>query len=201
MRCPVCLHEGTLDDHGVDLMILGDGLDGSWASGQRTCPNPSCRALLFVVYGRSSREVKASFPPERLDFDASDLPEGVREPLEEAIECHAQGCYKAAAVMVRRALEAVCVDQNATGDNLKQRIQDLGAKIVLPKGFIDSLQDLRLLGNDAAHVEAKDYDDVGVAEVEIAVEITKVIVQATFQMDAILGGLKSLKRTAPDAGG
>lgn len=149
--------------------------------------------MIYVVFHGQTHSILHSYPPERIDFDASDLPEAVRSPLEEAIECHAACNYRAAAVMVRRALEAVCSDQEIDGKSLYKRVEGLGAKITLPRGMVDSLHNLRLLGNDAAHVEAKAYDEVGKREVEIAVDVTKVILQAAYQMESILGELEALK--------
>jgi hypothetical protein len=197
MRCPHCLREGTLDQRGLDQkMVFQDEQwePRRWVSAERICPNPSCRGHVFVIYDRNDAEILISYPAERVDFDASDLPAIVREPLEEAIECHANDCYRAAAVMVRRSLEAVCSDQDIDGADLFRRIEGLGQKITLPRGMVESLHNLRLLGNDAAHVESKDYEDVGKAEVDTAIKVTKVVLEATYQMQAILGELEALKR-------
>lgn len=201
LRCPICLREGTLDPRGTDRVVRVQGQPAQKAaiSGERVCPNPDCRALIYVVFDGRSHGVLYSYPPERIDFDASDLPEDVRSPLEEAIDCHAAGNYRAAAVMVRRALEAVCDDQEAKGNSLYRRIEGLGKKITLPRGMVDGLHSLRLLGNDAAHVEAKAYNEVGKREVEIAVHVAKVILQAAYQMESILGELEALK-AEPEAG-
>ena len=196
MRCPICLKEGTLDQRGVDLQvgIQNRGWSGSQpVTGERVCPNPDCGALIYLIYIYNSAEVLSSYPAERIDFDASQLPERVQEPLEEAIECHAQECYPASAVMVRRTLEMVCEDQGASGKNLYDRIESLGKTIVLPKGMIDALHNLRLLGNDAVHVEAKVFAEVGRQEVEVAINVVKTILQATYQMDSLLSELESLK--------
>jgi hypothetical protein len=155
--------------------------------------------LIYVVYLHDTATVIESFPPERIDFDASRLPESVQESLEEAIECHANDCFPAAAVMVRRTLESVCEDHGAKGGNLSERIEGLGKAIVLPKGMIDALHNLRLLGNDAVHVEARVYSEVGKQEVEVAIGVAKTILQATYQMDALLGELEGLKAPSADA--
>lgn len=199
MRCPVCLREGVLDDRGKDLDVRPPA-PPRLASGERICPNPDCRALVYVIYRLDNAEILASYPAERIDFDASQLPEAVQAPLEEAIDCHAHECYAAAAVMVRRTLECVCADQGADGKNLYERIESLGSAIVLPKGMIDALQNLRLLGNDAVHVEAEVYAEIGKQEVEVAVNVAKTILQATYQMDSLLGELEGLKQAASESG-
>jgi hypothetical protein len=63
--------------------------------------------------------------------------------------------------MVRKTLEELYRDRNAQGANLKDRIRDSGAKIVMPKELFDGLHDIRLLGNDAAHIESQVFEQVG----------------------------------------
>jgi len=52
--------------------------------------------------------------------------------------------------MVRKTLEELCKDRNATGQNLKERIKALGNQAIPPKDMLDGLDTLRLLGNDAS---------------------------------------------------
>jgi len=161
--------------------------------GSRACPDRDCGALVFVIYDDNA-VVLSSFPPETLDFDATNLPSSVREALEEAVKCHAQQCYAAAAIMVRKTLEEVCADRGAAGTTLYARIEALGSKIVLPTGMLQALHDLRMLGNDAAHLEAQAYTHVGQDEVEAAIEVTKEILKATYQYEDIMRRLAALKR-------
>jgi hypothetical protein len=51
-----------------------------------------------------------------------------------------------------------------------------------------------LLGNDAAHIEAKTYDDVGADEVLAGIELAKEIIKATNQYKGLLGRLQKLKK-------
>lgn len=60
----------------------------------------------------------------------------------------------------------------------------------------EALHNLRLLGSDAVHVEARVYADVGKRQVEVAVDVVKTILQAIYQMDTIFGELESLKASA-----
>ena len=53
---------------------------------------------------------------------------------------------------------------------------------------------MRLLGNDAAHIESKEYDKVGKDEVDIAIEITKEILKGVYQMGNLVAKLKKLKK-------
>ncbi|MDT7529585.1 DUF4145 domain-containing protein [Sphingopyxis sp. SE2] len=114
--------------------------------------------------------------------------------MEEAISCHAAGCFRASALMVRRTIEEVCKDKGATGKNLKERIASLGTVMTLPAALLAAMDELRLLGNDAAHVEAATYDKVGAQEAAVAVMLAKEIVKAGYQYDKLLGALSSLRK-------
>ena len=100
----------------------------------------------------------------------------------------------AAAIMVRKTLEELCRDRGAEGKNLKKRISALSSKVVLPDELLEGLDDLRLLGNDAAHVESRTYNDIGKEEVEIGVEFAKEVLKAVYQYSALLARLRGLKK-------
>jgi len=142
-----------------------------------------------------SNQLVRSYPPLRIDFDKTDIPPRIVAALEEAITCHAEECFIAAALMVRKTLEELCLDRGAKGNNLKERIQDLGTKIVLPKELLDGLDDLRLLGNDAAHIESREYDQVGKDEVAVGIEFTKEVLKAAYQYATLVTKLRALKKT------
>jgi hypothetical protein len=135
-----------------------------------------------------------SYPPELLDFDSKDIPQAISQALGEAITCHAHRCYTAAAIMVRKTLEELCNDRGATGANLRDRIKSLGSAIIIPPELLVALDDLRLLGNDAAHIESQIYKQVGKEEVEIAIEFTKEVLKAVYQFSGLLQRLQSLKK-------
>ena len=134
-----------------------------------------------------------SYPAETIDFDATNIPVPVQNVLEEAIKCHAQHCFVASAIMVRKTLEELCRDRQATGGNLKERIRALGSKVVLPEELLAGLDDLRLLGNDAAHIESTEYEKVGQEEVEVGIEFTKEVLKSVYQYSALLNRLRALK--------
>ncbi|MGH3022316.1 MAG: DUF4145 domain-containing protein [Gaiellaceae bacterium] len=152
---------------------------------------------MFIVYD-TARKIVASYPPELIDFDATNVPAKVVEAMEEAIKCHANECFMASAVMVRKTLEELCADRGATGNNLKERITALGSRVVLPKELLEGLDDLRLLGNDAAHIESKEYDKVGKEEVEIGIEFATEVLKATYQYSDLLARLRGLKAAQPE---
>lgn len=131
-----------------------------------------------------------------IDFDASDLPAALVTTLKEAVSCHAAGAYRAAAMMVRRLLEEICEDSSASGDNLHSRLKDLRTKIILPAELFDAMSELKALGNDAAHVEAKEYDNIGKDESADSIELAKEILKARYQLRNLLARLQARKKPA-----
>jgi hypothetical protein len=163
----------------------------------RQCPDPDCRGIVLVVQQSPGRVVLV-LPSQRLDFSADHLPATCREALTEAVACHAAGAYRAAAMMVRRLLEEICDDNNAPGTNLHQRLEALKALVVLPQALFDAMGELKALGNDAAHVEARAYDNIGREEAEDSIELAKEILKALCQLKGLVASLQARKgKTTP----
>jgi hypothetical protein len=57
----------------------------------------------------------------------------------------------ASVIFSRKSLEAICVDQKATGRDLKDRIDNLAQKGAIPTLLKDAAHSVRLLGNEGAH--------------------------------------------------
>ncbi len=188
IRCPSCSHLGTFES----VNILDLNVHPNLLVGLRKCPNPACRALL--LYFAEGGKILETFPFLRIDFDKSNIPPKILDALDEAITCHANHCFVASAIMVRKALDVLCHEENAVGGNLKERIASLSTKLVIPKELLDGMDDLRLLGNDAAHIESEAFDDVGEDEVAVAIEFAKEILKAVYQYSALLSKLKSFKK-------
>jgi hypothetical protein len=197
LRCPGCRQVGTFEPlpNVQDIKVVQDIKANPVWTGQRACPNPSCRTHAFIVHDLSGLVV-ASYPKQRIDFDPKGIPVAIVKTFEEAVTCFAEDLHVAGAIMVRRTLEELCEDKNATGANLKTRMSALQSVVVLPQGLLQALDDLRLLGNDAAHVEAKSYDAIGKDELSLALELTKEILKAVYQLDDLLSRLRALKKPA-----
>ncbi|WP_411827780.1 DUF4145 domain-containing protein [Luteolibacter sp. AS25] len=137
-------------------------------------------------------------PAPVIPFNAQHIPNTVLRVFEEAVQCHASKCYIASAIMVRRTLEEVCSNRGAVGSNLFKRIEDLGSRIVLPQELRDALHELRLLGNDAAHVEASTFSKIEEEEILVAIEFTKEILKATYQYSDLLKRMRKLRKDNPE---
>jgi hypothetical protein len=199
IRCPHCMHMGaftSLGQHDIQIahFVAQDSKPplsrgASWV-GIRVCPNQNCRGIVLAVIDHIG---VVTLPTEVLDFNPLNIPPPIANSLEEAVQCHSAHCYKAAAMMVRRVLEELCEDKKATGNNLKERIAALSKLIVVPQKLMEAADHLRMLGNDAAHIEARSYQTVGEREVRLAIDLTKELLKAAYQYDALLTELLGLK--------
>jgi hypothetical protein len=190
LECPHCGHFGTFQNIGADNGLKTNGKTHSF--GQRQCPRPQCNGHIFTIcFGH---DLIACYPPKLISYDSTNIPKPILESFQEAIICFSSDCIKASAIMIRKTLEEICNDKNANGNNLFKRLENLSEKIVLPIELREAMQELRLLGNDAAHIEAKTYDEIGKDEIEISIEFTKEILKGIYQYDVLLDRLRSLKR-------
>ena len=186
-NCPHCGQKAVLEKlEKEDISV-----NNEFFCGQRKCPDPDCNGHIFTVV--KNNELIASYPPIRIDFDSKDIPDNILKTFEEAIDCHANRFYVASAIMIRRTLEEICEEKKATDGNLKSRLKDLAKKIVLPRELIDAMDELRLLGNDAAHIKSQDFKNISKNEVEIAIDLTKEILKGLYQLESLVDRLRDLK--------
>lgn len=191
IRCPGCGNYGTFEAMAINDLDLSSGL----VVGLRRCPYDQCRTVVYYV--RRGTTIVLTVPFDRIDFDKADVPEPVLQAFEEAITCHAVRCFVASAMLVRKTLELICADRGAKGKDLKERIKALRERIVVPNELLEGMDDLRLLGNDAAHVESRIFDAIGKEELDVAIEFSKEILKAVYQYKGLTARLKGLKKTAP----
>lgn len=157
LRCPHCGHNGTFESLGVNDLVL---TDVRIQLGQRRCPNTTCHGHVFFVYQMATNDL-FTYPAEGVELNRDNVPKGILAAFEEAIACYSNKCYVASAIMIRKTLEEIAVEKSAEGKNLFQKLSDLSKKIFVPKELTEAMNELRLLGNDAAHIEAETYNQVG----------------------------------------
>jgi Domain of unknown function (DUF4145) len=197
--CPNCRNRAILEKTAVDDLYFGQMNEptnsNSKFAGIRKCPNQDCHALIFFVKDARSKNILVSYPTSTIDFDSSDIPNEIVKNFTEALVCHGNQAYTASAIMVRKTLEEVCKQNGATGKNLKEKITDLRNKITISQELLDGIDELRILGNNAAHIEAIEYDEIGKEEVEIAIDVTKEVLKAVYQHKSLVERLKNLKKS------
>jgi Domain of unknown function (DUF4145) len=202
LRCPRCHHNARLEplaetpDHRLSVVVGtgGGAYQPDVGVGLRFCPEETCAQLIYVVYRIDSEDVILTLPAESLDFDSTNLPDSVLNALSEAATCFTNGCYVASAIMIRKTLEEVCHDRGVTGDNLKEKVAALGSSVVVPQALLNGLDNLRLLGNDAAHIESQTFNQIGKEEVDVSFEVVKEFLKAVYQYDSLIKRLDALKQ-------
>ena len=196
IRCPHCGHNGTFLQVGIqDVYTFHQDLHGQqldYYLGIRKCPNEKCHGHLFFITD-NDRNILLTSPTETIPFEKENIPDKVLNAFEEAIKCHSNSCFIASAIMIRKTLEEICIERGATGTNLYKKLQDLGSKILIPQELLAGMNELRLLGNDAAHIEAQTFSEIGKEEIEVSLDFAKEILKAVYQYDNLLQRLKKLK--------
>lgn len=190
LKCPYCNHFGTFEITEVHDYVP----ESKYRLGFRKCPNRNCKGVVIIIVANDNRLVEI-YPYYPLQFDKTGLPESIVKSLEEASKCFATMCYSASAVMIRKSMEQLCDEHSAKGDNLKDRIKSLRTIVVLPEALLDGVDNLRLLGNDAVHVTAKVYEDIGKEEIYIAFEVACEILKAIYQYKDLISKLEKLKKS------
>ncbi|MCB2168871.1 MAG: DUF4145 domain-containing protein [Deltaproteobacteria bacterium] len=195
LRCPHCGHLGTfLAVGGANVKDISTDIEGKLhILGHRKCPNRNCAGHIFFIT-TDQNDFLISFPPVIFEFEDKDIPDNIIKNFRQAITCHAHGCFQAAGIMIRRTLEELCHERGAKGDNLKERISNLQKAVILPPSLFAGIDRLRLLGNDCAHLGAKDYDQIGRDEIETSLELTTEILKAVYQYEGLIKKLDSFKK-------
>jgi hypothetical protein len=190
--CPHCGHIATFGGlPSQDLAVLNAVNRITYFLGHRVCPNPMCRGHIFFV--AEGNNVVQFYPPARIGFTSTNVPSSVADSLNEAIDCHSNKSYRAAAVMIRRSIDHICKNKGAQGNDLKARIEALKDKVILPPSLFAGMQNLRMLGNDGAHTDAKVFDEIGEKEISAGIEFAKKVTEAVYQYGDLLSKLENLK--------
>ncbi|SOD70173.1 protein of unknown function [Streptomyces sp. 1222.2] len=108
------------------VVTQSDDLEGRWSDPVRVYPPTSDQLSLMV-------------------------PSKLRDECEEARHCFTAKAYTATAVMVRRVLEGLCLDQGATAKPLINALKQLADDGKLDGRLLEWAQELRGLGNQGAH--------------------------------------------------
>lgn len=191
-RCPHCKKEVGFAGISKYQDVHGYNFEGEYRIGLRVCPRAECKGQLLFHFIDADL---TTYPSQIIDFEKKEIPKKISDNFEEALKCESIGCYTASAIMVRKTLEMICEDRGAKGKYLINKIGNLKSQVILPIQLFDAMDNLRLLGNDAAHVELKDFGNIGKNELEIAIDLTKEILKSIYQLDDIVGKLKDLKKS------
>lgn len=87
------------------------------------------------------------------------------------------------AVLLGRVLDLVCIDKNAAGGSLFERLQDIANKGIMPQQLAEMAHALRQLRNIGAHA---DLGELTSAEVPILDDLSKAILEYVYSAPALV---------------
>ena len=166
----------------------GIGMSYHWALYQ--CP--SCNDVTLVQSEHFSEDI---------DYDGSSiwhkkvlypginstqgLPDKIKNAFESALKTRKiDGAV--CALSLRRTLEIMCVEQEATGSDLYNKLRDLSERNILPPVLNEMATILRELGNLAAHADVQYSDQV----VDSLIEFTKIILEYVYILPSKLSDIQ-----------
>jgi hypothetical protein len=184
----------VLQDHAT-LPIKGTTLTHSVLS----CPDCARLTLLETNIASPSipGQVKRVIPADD-DFKHSirHLPEDVSQYFADARRVLDAGVPDAAAVQLRRTLEAAAAHFNVSERNLMQSIQKLIAEGLVTKQFGDALHHIRAVGNLGAHASDERVDDPTAQQ---ALTFTTQLLRNLFEVPGDLRAILGEEDTEDDA--
>lgn len=103
--------------------------------------------------------------PRHAVLRSEDIPTAIRDVVDEAGRCLTAGCPRAAAVMGRRALEAVTDGFGFASGVLAKRLESMEGSGKLHQSLAGWAKEVRLIGNAGAHFDpAQDVSDDDAAQ-------------------------------------
>lgn len=124
-----------------------------------------------------------------------DLPEEIQADYKEAASV-LQKSPRAAAALLRLALQKLCRELGGAGKNIQQDI-DLLVEKGMPQGVLKAMDSVRIIGNEALHPGQIDMrDDTGTAAMlfRLINFVAEKTLTASKQVDAIYAGLPDSKK-------
>lgn len=133
---------------------LGSSEDGLHRARYSTAFCPKCEGVFLHVAAKSE---PSSIAYEAMLFPSPDrrsipgLPESARRTYASAQSCFETGNFEPCVVMCRKCLEAVCEFLGAQNGSLAERLRRLRDSGRIEARLYEWADELRLVGNDAAH--------------------------------------------------
>ena len=104
--------------------------------------------------------------------------------------------WDAASVMCRSAMQAVLRDKGASGRTLRDEIEDVGKKGLLPPIVMEWAHELRLLGNESAHPEL-DQTAANSQDVTDAIKFLDLLLHYIYDLPAKIGKYRARRNPKP----
>ncbi len=164
MASRVCWNCGIAAHHTPCTEQATRADDGRWFL---ACTCDNCRTMSIATANiahladdhRSTAKSQMSgnkttlawYPQHTLGRRFEHVPDTIAAAASEVWACYSVAQYRAATIMARATVEAICKDQGAATGNLQAKIEHLYEQEVISRGAKDAAHEIRFLGNDMAH--------------------------------------------------
>lgn len=169
-----------------DALIAGGGSrQWTWLS----CPR--CGGVVSIET-RANNPAELKSVPDRMgnEYAVKHLPENVSEYFQNAQKVLNAGVPSAAAVELRRTLEAAAINKSVTERPLVAAIKKLAEKGLITKDFVDVLSHVRKIGNVGAHATDQ---KLSAEEVRQVLSFTTQLLRNLFEVPEELRLIKEVK--------
>lgn len=193
--CPWCgLHDAQMNLHGqYELATLKQRVR-YWTL--LSCPRCAGPILIETSAPNTIDAVGQVVPDEGAEVQIDHLPEDVEEYYSGAIRVLEAGVPDAAAVQLRRALEAAAAHCGVDSGPLVKRIEKLIDNGLITRGFGDVLDHIREVGNVGAHASDEKVDETTARR---ALRFTTQVLRNLFEIPAELKNLDANDEPEPEA--
>jgi len=164
--CPYCHRHTSVDpapvkvERNYEKWYVGalwkkNSQETWWMGVCNHCDNP------VLILGRGHRIYPTPLPSPTDE----NIPEAIRNDLDEAKMCFSVSAWRGAAVMARRAMQSAAIEKGATKSRLVDQIEELKNKGLITVDLKEWADVVRWVGNDAAHpgndnVTSNDAEDI-----------------------------------------
>jgi hypothetical protein len=206
--CPTCNRMARLvvraKAHGTAPPQLFDqlspGEEGLRGASYRTAFCPQCETVFLRASAESEpsdiRHEAMLYPPsERRSIPG--VPDVARRAYASAISCFETGNFEPSVIMCRKCVEAVCENLGARDGRLVDRLRKLRDEGRIEERLYRWADELRLVGNDAAH----DLDiRIGKEDARDSLDFVEAILLYVFALDQKFNDFTARRKRSKVAG-
>ncbi len=155
------------------------------------CQNKSCNQQCLWIGQKMVLPITNNFP-----LPNPDMPEKIKEIYNEAAAI-ANKSSRAAAALIRLALQELCKHLECKGKTLQENIDFLVKEKELPRRIEDAMDAVRIIGNEAVHpgtIDLQDNDEVVATMLKLLNFIVEKMISDPKEMDAFYATLPDSKK-------
>ena len=145
----------------------------------RTCDK--CGNQVFFIF--EGNKLKDYYPKRTPQTDES-IPNEIADDYKEAVKCFDAGAFKASVVMSRRAIQSSALERGIKKGRLRDQIDELHAKDLIPDSVKEWAHEIRLTGNIGAHPDEDLLQDVTKEDAQELIRFVEAYLNYVYVMPA-----------------